>query len=151
MWLVLWCLFIWSGKLWTVLVTSHWRLSPLLSGTLKSLFHSLTASMVSPREQKSLSRQLIWCELKQCDMPGWPCSSSHDGGLHRSAGTRPNSAQFHLSCFGIFANSSVILKSKEDVKGKHRFKSHLLISVSVGQWSQAYGNSERTLNCYLYD
>lgn len=76
-WVGPWHPFIWSGKLWSVLVTSHWRLSHLLSGSLISLFHILTVSMMSRREQKSLHNQLIQCEWRQSScVPGWPRSSS---------------------------------------------------------------------------
>lgn len=109
--------FIWSGKLWSMLVTSHWRLSPLLSSRLRSLFHILTVPMVSPRAQESHSHQLIQCELKQ-----WPCAwltasfLSHDRGLAGSLGTRANSSQFHLHYSGISASSPIILKLKEGGK-----------------------------------
>lgn len=135
MWLTLWCLLIWSGKLWTMLVTSHWRLSPLLSGRLRSLFPSLTTSMVSLREEKSLSWQFIrWAKTMGYAWLALVFLSWC--GPYRSVGTRPNSSQCHLSHFRIFVNSSVILKWKQDV-GNPALKNCLWISVS-GPWSQTY-------------
>lgn len=69
--------FLWSGKLWSTLVTSHWCLSHLLSSSLVSLFRILTGFVVSRKEQKSLHNWLMQCDQQQwfCE-PGWPHSSS---------------------------------------------------------------------------
>lgn len=136
---------IWSGKLWSVLVTSHWRLSHLLSDSPMPLFRISTASMVSQREQKSLRNRLIQCELKQwfC-VPGWPRSSSQGGGLAGSLGLRANSSQYHWYDFGSLTNSSAILKVEEDPEApplKAVFGQHIL--VSERQWSKTYVNKKR--------
>lgn len=73
--------FTWSGKLRSTLVTSHWRLSHLPSGSLSPLFRISTVSMCL-EEEKSPSNQLARREQEQwfC-VPGWPRPSSHDRAL----------------------------------------------------------------------